>query len=103
MLDETNELVGEFRQQRDRYESDEVVNLQITLKVVRSESSRECHISSTNEVVGIMVGDTDDTCGQRDIVVHDKIKGLVRISYVHPKLMALQYPLLFPHGEDGEC
>ncbi|XP_074327851.1 uncharacterized protein LOC141665769 [Apium graveolens] len=48
-----------------------------------------------------MVGDTEETCGERDIVVDDKIKGLVRVSYVHPKLMALQYPILFPWGEDG--
>ncbi|XP_074323272.1 uncharacterized protein LOC141660207 [Apium graveolens] len=101
MLDETNQLVGEFRQQRDLYESDEIVELQITLKVIRSESGRECHISSTDEVAGIMVGDTEETCGDRDIVVNEKGKGLVRVSYVHPKLMALQYPLLFPRGEDG--
>ncbi|XP_074352272.1 uncharacterized protein LOC141691432 [Apium graveolens] len=101
MLDETNQLVGEFRQQRDLYESDEIVELEITLKVIRSESGRKCHISSTDEVVGIMVGDTEETCGDRDIVVNEKGKGLVRVSYVHPKLMALQYPLLFPRGEGG--
>ncbi|XP_074346397.1 uncharacterized protein LOC141685179 [Apium graveolens] len=48
-----------------------------------------------------MVGDTEETCGDRDIVVNEKGKGLVHISYVHPKLMALQYPLLFPCREDG--
>ncbi|XP_074342894.1 uncharacterized protein LOC141680614 [Apium graveolens] len=101
MLDETNQLVGEFRHQRDLYESDEIVKLQITLKVIRSESGRECHISSTDEVAGIMVGDTEEICGDRDIVVNEKGKGLVRVSYVHPKLMALQYPLFFPRGEDG--
>ncbi|XP_074326808.1 uncharacterized protein LOC141664753 [Apium graveolens] len=100
MLDETNQLVGEFRQQRDLYESDEIVDLQIILKVIRSESGRECHISSTDEVAGIMVGDTEETCGDRDIVVSEKSKGLVRVSYVHPKLMGLQYPLLFSGGED---
>ncbi|KAL8121949.1 hypothetical protein AgCh_018615 [Apium graveolens] len=58
--------------QRDLYESDEKVELQITLKVIRYESGRECHISSTDEVVGIMVGDTEETCGDRDIVVNEK-------------------------------
>ncbi|XP_074336273.1 uncharacterized protein LOC141673427 [Apium graveolens] len=101
MLDETNQLFGELRQQRDLYESDEIVELQITLKVIRFESGRECHISSTDEVAGIMVGDTEETCDDRDIVVNEKGKGLVRVSYVHPKLMALQYLLLFPCGEDG--
>ncbi|XP_074360116.1 uncharacterized protein LOC141700196 [Apium graveolens] len=101
MLDETNQLVGEFRQQRDLHESDEIVELQITLKVIKSESGRECYISSTDEVAGIMVGNTEETCGDRDIVVNEKGKGSVRVSNVHPKLMALQYPLLFPRGEDG--
>ncbi|XP_074325309.1 uncharacterized protein LOC141662270 [Apium graveolens] len=101
MLDETNELVGKFKQQRDRYESNEIVDLGITLKVIRSESGRQTHFSSTDEVAGIMVGDTDETCGERDIVVDDKITCLLRISYVHPKLMALQYPILFFWGEDG--
>ncbi|XP_074335081.1 uncharacterized protein LOC141672390 [Apium graveolens] len=101
MLDGTNQLVGEFSQHRDLYESDEIVELQIILKVIRSESGRECHISSTDEVAGIMVGDTEEICGGRDIVVNEKGKGLVCVSYIHPKLMALQYPLLFPRGEDG--
>ncbi|XP_074326495.1 uncharacterized protein LOC141664440 [Apium graveolens] len=48
-----------------------------------------------------MVGDNDDTCGFRDIIMDDKVQGLVRASYVHPKLMSLQYPILFPWGEDG--
>ncbi|KAL8100115.1 hypothetical protein AgCh_032393 [Apium graveolens] len=74
MLDDTNELVGEFRKQRDRYEGDEIVDLEITLKVIRSESGRETHFSSTDEVDGIMVGDTEETCVERDIVVDDKIK-----------------------------
>ncbi|XP_074336664.1 uncharacterized protein LOC141673827 [Apium graveolens] len=48
------------------------VERQITLKVIRSKSGRECHISSTDEVAGIMVGDTEETCGDRDIVVNEK-------------------------------
>ncbi|KAL8125529.1 hypothetical protein AgCh_012992 [Apium graveolens] len=38
------------------------------LVVIRSESGRECYISSIDEVVGIIVGDTEETCGDRDIV-----------------------------------
>ncbi|XP_074361109.1 uncharacterized protein LOC141701328 [Apium graveolens] len=79
MLDETNQLVGEFRQQRDLYESDEIVELQITLKVIRSESGRECHISSTDEVAGIMVGDTEETCGDLMYVVEFQKRGLPHV------------------------
>lgn len=101
MLDETNELVKQFRQQRDHFESEDICHLEITLKVCRAESGRETHIGASDEVAGILVGDTDDTCGYRDIIMDDKEKGLVRASYVHPKLMALQYPILFPRGDDG--
>ncbi|KAK1404591.1 hypothetical protein POM88_004196 [Heracleum sosnowskyi] len=48
-----------------------------------------------------MVGDMDDTDGSRDIIIDSHIKGLERISYIHLKLMALHYPILFPHGCDG--
>ncbi|XP_017226413.1 uncharacterized protein LOC108202501 isoform X1 [Daucus carota subsp. sativus] len=101
MLDETNELVKEFRSARDRYEKHGVQDLEIILKVSRSESGRENHITPSDEVAGIMVGDMDDTDGVRDIIINSKIKGLERITDIHPKLMALQYPLLFPHGCDG--
>lgn len=101
MLDETNELVQKFRQARDRFENNDIVDLEVELKVSRSLSGRENHMHASDEVAGIMVGDTDETCGQRDIIVHDKIEGLKRVSFVHPKLMALQYPILFPNGEDG--
>lgn len=101
MLDETNELVNEFRSARDRYEEYGVVDLEIKLKVSRSESGRENHVGPSDEVAGIMVGDMDETDGSRDIIIDSHVKGLERISDIHPKLMALQYPILFPHGCDG--
>lgn len=101
MLNETNELVKEFRSARDRFEAGQVKDLEIVLKVSRSESGRENHVGPSDEVAGIMVGDMDETDGSRDVIIDSKIKGLERISDIHPKLMALQYPLLFPHGDDG--
>nr|XP_017255894.1 PREDICTED: uncharacterized protein LOC108225517 isoform X3 [Daucus carota subsp. sativus] len=101
MLDQTNELVSKFRMARDRFENHDFVDLKVELKVCRSQSGRENHISTSDEVAGIMVGTTDNTTPDRDIIVEKKFGGLQRISYIHPKLMALQYPLLFPDGEDG--
>ncbi|XP_074341884.1 uncharacterized protein LOC141679280 [Apium graveolens] len=86
---------------RDRFEKYGVQDLEIRLKVRRSESGRENHVGPSDEVADIMVGDMDDTDGYRDIVIDSHVKGLERISDIHPKLMALQYPLLFPHGSDG--
>ncbi|XP_074328021.1 uncharacterized protein LOC141665932 [Apium graveolens] len=101
MLDETNELVKEFRSARDRFEADGVEDLEIILKVLRADNGRENHVSTSDEVASIMDGDLDETDGSRDIIIDSKIKGLEKISDIHPKLMALQYPLLFPHGGDG--
>ncbi|KAL8117784.1 hypothetical protein AgCh_015617 [Apium graveolens] len=101
MLDETNKLVKEFRTAHVRFESDDVQDLEIRLKVCRAENGRENHVGPSDEVAGIMVGDIDDTDGSRDIIIHSHIKDLERISDIHPKLMALQYPLLSPHGGDG--
>nr|GEU39883.1 uncharacterized mitochondrial protein AtMg00810-like [Tanacetum cinerariifolium] len=45
--------------------------------------------------------DFGDGIPSRDIVVDNKDEGPERISELHPSYMALQYPLLFPYGEDG--
>ncbi|XP_074337658.1 uncharacterized protein LOC141674853 [Apium graveolens] len=101
MLDSTNQLVKKFRKARDRFRNDPVQDLTIRLKVHRSESGRPNNIGPSNEVAAIMVGDIDTTCGERDIILQKTNNDLERITSVHPKLMALQYPLLFPLGEDG--
>ncbi|XP_017221478.2 uncharacterized protein LOC108198225 [Daucus carota subsp. sativus] len=101
MLDSTNELVPFFRMARDRFKEDAVQDLKIVMKISRADSGRENFIGPSNEVGAIMVGDLEDTCGERDIIIHSIKHGLQRISDIHPKLMALQYPLLFPRGEDG--
>ncbi|KAK1355180.1 hypothetical protein POM88_048436 [Heracleum sosnowskyi] len=101
MLDETNELVEKFRTTRDRFENNDLVDLKVELKVCRSESGQENHISATDEVAGIMIDSSDNSSGCRDIIIETKMNRLERVSYIHPKLMALQYPLLFPNGEDG--
>ncbi|WOH10863.1 hypothetical protein DCAR_0730338 [Daucus carota subsp. sativus] len=101
MLDDTNELVREFRTRRDRFENNDIIDLKITLKVCRAQSGRENHIAPSDEVAGIMVGESNTTCGDRDIIIDSYKDGLERISFIHPKLMALQYPILFPNGEDG--
>ncbi|XP_063949879.1 uncharacterized protein LOC135152724 [Daucus carota subsp. sativus] len=101
MLDENNELVKKFRMARDRWENNDLVDLKLELKVCRSQSGRENHISPSDEVAGIMVGSSSNTTPDRDIIIEPKMGKLKRVSYVHPKFMALQYPLLFPNGEDG--
>lgn len=101
MLESTNELVPFFRMARDRFKDNPIQDLKIVMKVCRAVTGRENFIGPSNEVGAIMVGDLEDTCGERDIIIESFQKGLERISDIHPKLMSLQYPLLFPSGEDG--
>ncbi|KAK1401327.1 hypothetical protein POM88_000932 [Heracleum sosnowskyi] len=86
---------------RDRFRESTIVDLKITLKVCRSESGRENHIGPSDEVAGIMVGDLEETEEVRDIIIEKKMGGFERVTSIHPKLMALHYPILFPNGEDG--
>ena len=101
MLDDTNELVQKFRQARDRWENKDIYDLKVELKICRAQNGRENHISASDEVAGIMVGSSSNTTADRDVIVQAKSGKLQRVSYIHPKIMALQYPLLFPNGEDG--
>ncbi|XP_074342273.1 uncharacterized protein LOC141679760 [Apium graveolens] len=45
--------------------------------------------------------DHNDLLNDRDIIAEDKRFGLKHISDLHPCFISLQYPLLFPFGEDG--
>nr|XP_017248417.1 PREDICTED: uncharacterized protein LOC108219459 [Daucus carota subsp. sativus] len=101
MLDEKNKIVKKFRTARDRFEKDNVVELDIIFKVSKASDGRENRPGPSNEVVGILVGDQEETDQSRDVIVDEIKSGLQRIPNINPKLMALQYPLLFPNGEDG--
>jgi hypothetical protein len=48
----------------------------------------------------LVVGDIGDGEDGRDIIVREKDGYLQRILETHPKYIPLQYPLLFPFGED---
>ena len=53
------------------------------------------------EIAALITNDFGDGIPTRDIVVSNKDEGLKRISELHSEYMALQYPLLFPYGEEG--
>ncbi|XP_062182104.1 ATP-dependent DNA helicase PIF1-like [Phragmites australis] len=54
-----------------------------------------------NELALLVVGDFSVETYKRDIVVQCFDGKLHQISALHPALMALQYPLLFPYGDRG--
>jgi len=54
-----------------------------------------------SEVVGLVVGGLGAGDAGRDLVVEDQAGQLQKIQEKHCKFMAMQYPILFPYGEDG--
>ncbi|GJY32873.1 ATP-dependent DNA helicase PIF1-like protein [Tanacetum coccineum] len=74
----------------------------IELRLIsKRTSSRQYNASTVAEVAALITNDFRDGVPTRDIIVTNKDSGLQRISELHPSYMALQYPLLFPYGEDG--
>ena len=101
MLDENNALVKVFRMARDRYTECNTADVRLHLINCRTNRSSQYNLPTTSEVAGLIVNDFDPNNGYRDIIVQDRDHGLRSISEIHPAFMAMQYPLLFPYGEDG--
>lgn len=101
MLDRENSLVKIFHFVRDRFQNEEYIDAKLRLVANRETDGRESNIpANAYEFAGLVPGDNFEN--PRDIVIeYKKSRSLKRISTIHPSYMALQYPLLFPYGEDG--
>ncbi|XP_063937489.1 uncharacterized protein LOC108196003 isoform X2 [Daucus carota subsp. sativus] len=112
MLARNNALVGIFRQIRQRFADMEVLPVRLKLFERRTTDGRfnntqseddyeieNIHAVNEFEFAGLAVD--NDFANKRDMVIHSKALGLQHISELHPCYMSLQYPLLFPFGEDG--
>ncbi|CAH9118153.1 unnamed protein product, partial [Cuscuta epithymum] len=75
----------------------------VRLKLIgkRYGDARTYNLPSVSEVAALIVGDFDESLGERDILVETKSGKLQRINELNPAYFGLQYPLLFPYGEDG--
>jgi hypothetical protein len=101
MLDEHNELVKSFRMARDRYKQSDLESVRLRLIGKRSNDGRQYNLPTASEIAALIVGEQTGESFERDIIVENKDKQLQRISELHPSFMSMQYPLLFPYGEDG--
>ena len=101
MLDANNELVKSYRMVRDSFHADPHINLKLRIVGTRTKDGRTYNLPTASEVAVLIVGDIDESFDNRDIVVETKTGALKRISELHPSYLALQYPLLFPYGDDG--
>ncbi|KAK0603385.1 hypothetical protein LWI29_004385 [Acer saccharum] len=100
MFDECNDLAKVFRMARDRFRALEFIPIRLRLMRSHYNDSNVYNLPTGSEVAALIVGDLDDNV-MRDVIVEHKSDGLQRISELHPSFMAMQYPLLFPYGEDG--
>lgn len=98
LLNEHNPLVKQFRLARDRLEDSGNDSLSIRIIGARPGDPVQYNLPTCDELALLVVGDFSLETYKRDIVVHNKSRGLQRISPLHPAFMALQYPLLFPYG-----
>ncbi|CAN1186335.1 ATP-dependent DNA helicase PIF1 [Linum perenne] len=101
MFDEHNVLVKVFRYARDRLNAADVENVKLKLQANRISDRREYDLPTMDELAILIVDETGDDTYQPDIIVQHLSNEMERVSFSHPSLMALQYPILFPHGEDG--
>jgi hypothetical protein len=101
MIDEYNPLEKSFRKVKDIVESGDPPTLSLRLFRKHSDDSRVHNTPTADEVAGLIVGDFDSSDIGRDVVVHDTFFGLTRLHETHVLFLPLQYPLVFPRGENG--
>ncbi|XP_077232073.1 uncharacterized protein LOC143866284 [Tasmannia lanceolata] len=101
MLDTTNPYVQTFRYGRDFLANGVAVDMRIRIIEQRSRDTRQYNLPTASEVAALMVGDGSEIVERRDIILCTNDGFLQRINECHPAYMPLQYPLLFPYGEDG--
>ncbi|OMO54516.1 DNA helicase PIF1, ATP-dependent [Corchorus olitorius] len=101
MFDSCNAVVKLFRTTKERIDADGSKAVRIRLIRSRGSDLRTYSLPTSTQIGGLIVGDYGRAQGDRDVIVHHKNHRLEHISTVHPLYMSLQYPILFPYGEDG--
>lgn len=101
LIDQTNVLARVFRQVRDHLSSDDTSQLSVRLFRARGKDPRTYNMPTADGVAALIVGDFDDMQFGRDVVVKLRDGFLTKIHETHTAFIPLQYPLLFPYGEDG--
>lgn len=99
LLHEHNELVRLFKTALDIMPSDDHKLIIRADKRPTGGHARQFNVPTINEVAMVIVGEDKES---RDIVLKRRDGGqLKRVYETHRSYDALQYPLMFCHGEDG--
>ena len=74
-------------------------DVQVRLRLTPGLDRRRYNLPTADEVAVILPGTASNE--PRDIILRQRDGPLYRISELHPGYCPLQYPLLFPRGENG--
>ncbi|PWA89286.1 helitron helicase-like domain-containing protein [Artemisia annua] len=98
-LDDNNALVHLFRTARDKLRDANIPNFQIRLFGVAGSSQYEL---PTAETIGAIVYEGGpESITDYDVVIERHSREPESVNKLHPTNMALQFPLLFVYGEEG--
>ena len=95
MLDVNNEIVKAFRIARDRLQLFGSIPMRLRLLGSQNRLERNYCAPTASEIARLIVGDLRQSCGEMDVIVEHREKGLQHISYLHPFYMSMLYPFLF--------
>jgi len=76
-------------------------NFSVRLLGRRTRDARMHNLPTCDEVAALIIGDSNDMENGRDIVARNIAGEYKRLSETEPYFIPLQYPLLFPRGDDG--
>nr|VDD09902.1 unnamed protein product [Brassica oleracea] len=102
MLRDFNVHVKTFRSAKDRF-NDEEERQELALVLINSrlKDGHVYNLPTSSEVAALVVGDFQENMDKRDVILEKNSGKLKRICELHPCYLPLQYPLIFPYGEDG--
>ncbi|XP_076950263.1 uncharacterized protein LOC143623183 [Bidens hawaiensis] len=86
---------------RDTFKENPHIDLKLRIVGTRKYDGRTYNLPTASEVAALIVGDFGGAMDKRDIIINSRSGGLRRISELHPSYSPLQFPLLYPFGEDG--
>jgi len=101
MIDKHNVLAQTFRRVRDFIHDDDQSDFGLGLFRHRFKDPRVYNTAIGDEVATLVVGDLSTLDVGRDIIVKKVSGQLTRLHETHTYFIPLQYPLIFPYGEDG--
>ncbi|KAM0870511.1 hypothetical protein ACQ4PT_039955 [Festuca glaucescens] len=102
MLNECNPLVQTFRMAQQRLISPDCPDVAIRLFGHEgADHGSRYSLPTAPELAALIVGDLTVEKSRFDIIVQKNSGPLQHVSPLNPSLMALQYPILFPHGSLG--